>query len=220
MPQTRTYNRSFAGGEVSPEMWGRIDDIKFQTGAATMRNFIATPQGPAENRAGTAFVREVKDSTKLTRLIPFTFSTTQTMVLEMGAGYFRFHTQGATLGPGSPAAYNGATAYVVGDLVSSGGVNYYCIASTTGNAPPNATYWYALPSEMLVTVRVKALINGQVWQKGQQMTLLTAQAEELFSGGVVASREQIDRVWASVGRVLSPGLIEAVIPVNPPPKPT
>jgi hypothetical protein len=127
-------------------MWGRIDDIKFQTGAATMRNFIATPQGPAENRAGTAFVREVKDSTKLTRLIPFTFSTTQTMVLEMGAGYFRFHTQGATLGPGSPAAYNGATAYVVGDLVSSGGVNYYCIASTTGNAPPNATYWYALPS--------------------------------------------------------------------------
>jgi len=35
---------------------------------------------------------------------------------------------------------------------------------------------------MLVTVRVKALINGQVWQKGQQMTLSTAQAEELFSG--------------------------------------
>ncbi len=105
MPQTRTYNRSFAGGEVSPEMWGRLDDIKFQTGAATMRNFIATPQGPAENRAGTAFVREVKDSTKRTRLIPFTFSTTQTMVLEMGLNYFRFHTQGATLGPGSPAAY-------------------------------------------------------------------------------------------------------------------
>ncbi len=51
---------------------------------------------------------------------------------------------------------------------------------------------------MLVTVRVKALINGQVWQKGQQMTLLTAQAEELFSGGVVASREQIDPTDGSV----------------------
>ena len=146
MPATRTYNRSFAGGEVSPEMWGRLDDVKFQTGAATMRNFIATPQGPAENRAGTQFVREVKDSTKRTRLIPFTYSTTQTMVIEMGAGYLRFHTQGATLGPGTPAAYNGATAYTVGSLVSSGGVNYYCIAATTGNAPPNATYWYAQPS--------------------------------------------------------------------------
>ena len=146
MAQTRTYTRSFAGGEVSPEMWGRIDDVKFQTGAAKLQNFIALPQGPAENRPGTQFVREVKDSTKRTRLIPFTFSTTQTMVLELGAGYFRFHTQGATLGPGTPAAYNGATAYVVGNLVSSGGVNYYCIANTTGNAPPNATYWYALPA--------------------------------------------------------------------------
>ena len=146
MPSTRIYSRSFAGGELSPEMFGRIDDVKFQTGAAKMRNFIATPQGPAENRPGTAFVAEVKDSTKRTRLIPFTYSTTQTMVLEFGNQYIRFHTQGATLQAGSPAAYNGATAYVIGDLVSSGGTNYYCIAATTGNAPPNATYWYPLPS--------------------------------------------------------------------------
>ena len=146
MAQTRVYHRSFGGGEISPEMFGRIDDVRFQTGAATMRNFIALPQGAAENRPGTQFVREVKDSSKKTRLLPFTFSTTQTMVLELGAGYFRFHTQGATLGPGTPAAYNGATAYSVGALVSSGGVNYYCIAATTGNAPPNATYWYALPA--------------------------------------------------------------------------
>jgi len=146
MPSTRIYSRSFAGGELSPEMFGRIDDVKFQTGAAKLRNFIATPQGPAENRPGTAFVAEVKDSTKRTRLIPFTYSTTQTMVLEVGNQYIRFHTQGATLQAGSPAAYNGATAYVIGDLVSSGGTNYYCIAATTGNAPPNATYWYPLPS--------------------------------------------------------------------------
>lgn len=146
MAQTRTYSRSFGGGEVSPEMFGRVDDVRFQTGAATMRNFVALAQGPAENRAGFALVSEVKDSTKKTRLIPFTFSSTQTLVIEMGAGYFRFHTQGATLGPGSPTAYNGATAYAVGDLVSSGGVNYYCIAATTGNAPPNATYWYPMPA--------------------------------------------------------------------------
>jgi hypothetical protein len=146
MPSTRVYSRSFAGGELSPEMFGRIDDVKFQTGAAKMRNFIATPQGPAENRPGTQFVAETKDSTKRARLIPFTYSTTQTMVLEVGDRYIRFHTQGATLQAGSPAAYNGATAYVIGDLVSSGGTNYYCIAPTTGNAPPNATYWYPLPS--------------------------------------------------------------------------
>jgi hypothetical protein len=37
------------------------------------------------------------DSTKKSRLIPFTYSTTQTMVLEFGDRYVRFHTQGATL---------------------------------------------------------------------------------------------------------------------------
>lgn len=224
MPNTRVLQRSFSGGELSPEMFGRIDDVKYQTGAATMRNMIATPQGPAENRPGFAFVKEVKDSTKRTRLIPFTYSTTQTMVIEVGAGYFRFHTQGATLQAGSPAAYkasatvtitiaspgvitwtghglangtpvvftttgalptgltSGTTYYVInaatdtfqvaatvggtaintsgsqsgthtghrlyvpGDLVSLSGTNYYCIANSYGNAPPNATYWYPLPS--------------------------------------------------------------------------
>jgi len=145
MPNVRNLQRSFAGGEMSPEMYGRIDDQKFQTGAATVRNFVCRPQGPAENRAGFAYVREVKDSTKKTRLLPFTYSTTQTMVLELGNGYIRFHTQGATLLQGSPAAWSSATAYTVGSLVSRSGVNYYCIAAHTNQVPPNATYWYAEP---------------------------------------------------------------------------
>jgi hypothetical protein len=175
MPSTRIYNRSFAGGELSPEMFGRIDDIKFQTGAAKMRNFIPTPQGPAENRPGTAYVATVKDSTKRTRLLPFTYSTTQTMVLEFGQGYIRFHTQGSTLQAGSPAAYNGATAYVVGDLVSSGGTNYYCIAATTGNAPPNATYWYPLPSsayEIPSPYQEADLFSIHYVQSGDVLTLV------------------------------------------------
>ncbi len=78
-------------------MFGQINDPKYQAGTAKMRNFICKPQGPADNRPGFAFVREVKDSTKKVRLIPFTYSTSQTMVIEMGAGYIRFHTDGATL---------------------------------------------------------------------------------------------------------------------------
>ena len=73
MPVTRNFKQAFSGGEISPEMFGRIDDSKYQQGAATMRNFIAKPQGPAENRPGFAFVREVKDSTKAVRLMSFTF---------------------------------------------------------------------------------------------------------------------------------------------------
>jgi len=115
MANVRTLQRSFAGGEVSPEMFGRSDDAKYQSGLARCRNFIVTPQGPVANRPGFAFVREVKDSTKRTRLIPFTYSTTQTMVIELGAGHFRFHTQGGTLlSAGVP--YEISNPYAEGDL--------------------------------------------------------------------------------------------------------
>ena len=43
-------------------------------------------------------------------------------------------------------AYSGATAYVVDDVVESSGSSYICIAATTGNAPPNATYWEQMSS--------------------------------------------------------------------------
>jgi len=230
MPNTRTYYRSFAGGEISPDMFGRIDDTKFQTGLARMKNFIAMPQGSADNRPGTEYVNEVKDSTKKTRLIPFSYSTTQTMVIEMGDGYMRFHTNGATIAPGTLNTYSqtntvfavntttnyitrvggssyanetpiqiastgtlpsplvAATTYYVinsdgtvfqlsltlngsaidittagtgtitmnrvyqrGDLIRSSfpTANYYCLATSVGNAPPNATYWQAMPTGIL-----------------------------------------------------------------------
>jgi len=146
MPVTRNFKQSFSGGEISPEMFGRIADNKFQQGAATMRNFIAKPQGPAQNRPGFAFVREVKNSAKSTRLLSFTFNTTQTMVLEFGDQYFRFHTQGQTLFYSDGAAWNGGTNYVVGSIAKQGGVNYYSKTAHSNSQPPNATNWYALPT--------------------------------------------------------------------------
>lgn len=146
MPNIRTFSRSFNGGEVTPEFFGQLADSKFQTGLALARNFEILPHGPAQNRAGYQFVRAVKDSSKVTRVIPYSYSTTQTFAIEMGSGYFRFHTQGATLLVSGAPAYNGATPYVPGNVVVSGGVNYYCVANTTGNAPPNVTFWYAMPA--------------------------------------------------------------------------
>jgi len=146
MPVTRTFSKAFSAGEISPEMFGRIDDAKYQQGAATMRNFIAKPQGPAQNRPGFAFVREVKDSTKATRLLSFTFNTVQTMVIEMGNGYFRFHTQGQTLFYNNGAAWNSNTNYAIGDIALYNGVNYYAKTAHSNSQPPNATNWYAMPT--------------------------------------------------------------------------
>ena len=145
MANARTFSRSFSGGEVTPEFWGRIDDPKYQSGLALCRNFIALPHGPVANRPGTKFVREVKSSSKRTRLIPFTYSSTQTMVLEFGDYYIRFHTLGASLLAGTPQAYSAGAAYVVSDAVTYSGARYYCTRPAQGIVPTNTAYWYRMP---------------------------------------------------------------------------
>ena len=37
--------------------------------------------------------------------------------------------------------YNNGTAYKNGDVVRLGGFTYICIEDSTGNRPPNVTYW-------------------------------------------------------------------------------
>ena len=97
MASLRTYQQSCNGGELSPEMYGRAGDPKYQSGLAKCRNFLIDPRGPAENRPGFAYVNYAKYADKRVKLIPFTFSTDQSMVLEFGEKYSRFHTDGQTL---------------------------------------------------------------------------------------------------------------------------
>lgn len=125
----RRLLRSFAGGEIAPEMFGRIDLDKMQTGLAKAENFRILPHGPAQNRPGFKWVMEVKDSTKAVRLFPFAYSADQTMVLEVGDGYCRFHTLGATL---LNTAQN-----IAGITQASSGVLTY-----VGADPANGTVMY------------------------------------------------------------------------------
>ena len=106
MAQVRLYSRSFAGGEISRDMWGRLDDAKYQSGLAECVNFIVRPQGVLENRPGTTFIRFAKYDNRRCRLVPFVFSSTQSMVVELGHQYARFHIMGLTL-------MNGASPYEI-----------------------------------------------------------------------------------------------------------
>lgn len=171
----RTLTRSFSGGEVTPEFWGRSDDAKYMSGLATCRNFIPLPHGPIANRSGFAYVATVKTSAKRTRLLPFVYSTTQTMVLEFGENYIRFHTQGATLLAGTGAAWSAVTAYAVGDMVNVASVNYYCILAHTNHTPPNATYWYPIPStayEIPSTYAEADLFDLNIVQSSDVLTIV------------------------------------------------
>jgi hypothetical protein len=97
MAQTKNLQRSFVGGEISPELFGRIDLDKYQAGLAECLNFVILPHGPAQNRAGFSYILQTKFQDKKSNLIEFSFSTEQTYILEFGDQYIRFHTNGGTL---------------------------------------------------------------------------------------------------------------------------
>lgn len=96
MTVSRSFLHAFGGGEMSPEMIGRVDDQRRQQGAARIRNLIVTPQGPLTRRNGTRFVARAKNDDPV-RLITFKFSADQALGVQVGPGYFRFLSQCATV---------------------------------------------------------------------------------------------------------------------------
>lgn len=88
-----TFN-SFLGGEVSPSLYGRSDDVGYKTGASRLQNFIVNPQGSIRSRSGFEFVYALEDNSSNIRLIPFRFSSDQTLVLVFGVGYMSVLSKG------------------------------------------------------------------------------------------------------------------------------
>lgn len=91
---------SFAGGELSPSLYSRVDIARYGTSLRKNKNFIVRPYGGVDNRPGLQFVNEVKASASATRLIPFEYSSTIAYIVELGDEYARFIFQGVQLESG------------------------------------------------------------------------------------------------------------------------
>lgn len=109
-----TMQASFAGGEVSPRLYGRSDLVKYQSGAEAIENFIVRPEGGLQRRNGTRYAGTVKTQTAVTRLVPFIFSRTQAYILEFGNLYIRFWRDYGQIISGTPVEV--VTPYVTADL--------------------------------------------------------------------------------------------------------
>ena len=86
----KTYLRSFAAGELSPQLFGRLDLGKFQTGVAKALNFIVTPQGPIDNRPGFAYVNKAKYENSRAALITRGLAEMTRIGVAMGANPLTF----------------------------------------------------------------------------------------------------------------------------------
>lgn len=91
-----TIQPSFARGEVSPFLFGRVDLTGWSQGLRTLRNFTVRPEGSVSNRQGFGFLNNsVTNISKGSILLPFIFSATQSYVIEVGAGTAQVFSAGS-----------------------------------------------------------------------------------------------------------------------------
>ena len=110
MARVHPFQTNFTAGELTPKLAGQVDFKKYNNGVEIMENMTVFPQGGASRRYGTRFVKEVKDSSKVTRLIPFEFNIEQSYVLEFGDQYIRFYKDNGQITSGG-SAYEIATPF-------------------------------------------------------------------------------------------------------------
>lgn len=84
---------SFAGGELSPAMYGRTDFVKYDNGAATLKNFLVQRYGGISNRAGTKYIDTLPGKTVLRS---FRFNSSQNYIIAFYNGGIKVY-QGEAL---------------------------------------------------------------------------------------------------------------------------
>ena len=88
---------NFTSGELTPSLFGRVDQSRYHNGASTARNAFVNYRGGLYSRAGTAYVGFSKQTGREypPRLIQFQFSNQQGLALEFGNYYMRVIINGA-----------------------------------------------------------------------------------------------------------------------------
>lgn len=183
----KTLYRSFAGGEITPELSGRLDLPKFQTGLALAQNFLVLPHGPAARRPGFRYVVETKDSAAQSRLIPFVYNAEQAVIIEFGNLYVRFHNSDGTLLEASKAIVSivgstvtvNAHGWATGDDVFIGG-RFHRVTVTGANTFTTADLWGAATTATGTTAaRVYTVVSP--FTSSQAMDLDFAQDSDVLT---------------------------------------
>ena len=128
MAKITPYQASFTSGELSPKLWGRIDLDQYYNAGAEVLNFGVLPYGPLTRRNGTEYVATAKSSA--VRLVSFTYSINQSVIIELGDHYARFYYMGGQILTGGGAVYEVATPWAAADVpglrfAQSGDILFY-----------------------------------------------------------------------------------------------
>jgi len=170
-----TYRQlSFSAGEVTPALWGRVDQTKHITGLRKCKNMMVMRHGGVTNRPGTYFVGETKLSGAV-RLIPFVFSNDQTYILEFGESYMRVIRNGVHV--------KDVTATITGITQANPAV-----VTATAHGFSNGDEIYIHSVVGMNKVNVRTYIAANVTANTFELTDLDSSAYEAYVSGGTAER--------------------------------
>jgi len=175
---TRLLQASFAAGELSPAVAGRVDLAKYLVGAAGLTNFLVHPTGGISNRPGTRYCATAADQG---RLVPFQFSVDDAYVLEFTNLQMRVLQDGGIL----QAEYVKAGQYKWEVYPTTTDVYYAVSVDDARKLDLCATGWswmHVTGYTWQCTTAPPWPIPAQVWVDG---VLLTRDTE--YSGGALAT---------------------------------
>lgn len=85
---------SFAGGEISPALYGRTDFAKYDNGAAVLKNFYVQRYGGIANRPGTKFISKIAGFAVLR---PFKYSSSENYMIVFSDRKIEVYSKNETL---------------------------------------------------------------------------------------------------------------------------
>lgn len=88
---------NFTGGELSPDLYGRVDIQKYSTGCKLLENFIILPFGGVSNRAGTLYCGTTSKPTSRCYLAAFVRSADYAIVMAFEDKCITFYRDGVQI---------------------------------------------------------------------------------------------------------------------------
>lgn len=113
---------SFAAGELTPSLYGRVDMAKYNVGLKICENFLIHPHGGVSRRPGTHYVATAAGPC---RLVPFIYNESVAYVIEISAGMMRFFREAQLVGSLSGVPYSLAEIWEL-SFAQSADVLYIC----------------------------------------------------------------------------------------------
>ena len=113
------YITGFTAGELTPWLSTRFDLQAYRRGAALLSNFEVQPYGGIKRRHGSAYVGAAAEQSGALRLVPFHFSRSDSLMLELYPGGMRVYRDGCLLTDADGVPYVLATPWSTAEEVGA-----------------------------------------------------------------------------------------------------